>query len=76
MIEKPNPLLPFPYEPEEEEPVITQTIQDMNPDEKVVTTLSFNDIDSVLDETNQIKEIEAPIHREIRRTQHLSCDGK
>jgi hypothetical protein len=57
-------------EPVEEEPVMTQTIQDMNPDEKVVTTLSFNDIDSVLDEVNQINEIDAP--KSIEKLEELS----
>ena len=57
-------------EPVEEEPVMTQTIQDVNPDEKVVTTLSFNDIDSVLDEVNQINEIDAP--KSIEKLEELS----
>ena len=71
MIEKAESAASVPLpEPEEEEPVLTQTIQDMNPDEKVVTTLSFNDIDSVLDETNQIKEIEAP--KSIEKLEELS----
>jgi hypothetical protein len=57
-------------EPEEEAPVMTQTIQDINPDEKVVTTLSFNDIDSVLDEVNQVNEVDAP--KSIEKLEELS----
>jgi len=46
---------------EEEPPSMIQTVQDIDPDEKVTsTTLSFNDIDSVLDETNNIKKVDAP----------------
>lgn len=61
--------VPLP-EPEEEAPITTQTIQDINPDENVVTTLSFNDIDSVLDETNNVKEIDAP--KSIEKLEELS----
>ena len=57
-------------EPEEEAPVMTQTIQDINPDEKMVTTLSFNDIDSVLDEVNQVNEVDAP--KSIEKLEELS----
>jgi hypothetical protein len=57
-------------EPEEEAPVMTQTIQDINPDEKVVTTLSFNDIDSVLDEVNHVNEVDAP--KSIEKLEELS----
>ena len=57
-------------EPEEEAPVMTQTIQDMHPDENVVTTLSFNDIDSVLDEVNQVNEVDAP--KSIEKLEELS----
>ncbi len=61
--------IPLP-EPEEETPITTQTIQDINPDENVVTTLSFNDIDSILDETNNVKEIDAP--KSIEKLEELS----
>ena len=57
-------------EPQEEPPVMTQTIQDVNPDENVVTTLSFNDIDSVLDETNHVQDIDAP--KSIEKLEELS----
>ena len=71
MIEKAEEASQVPLpEPEEEEPIITQTIQDINPDEKVVTTLSFNDIDSVLDASDEIKEIDAP--KSIEKLEELS----
>ena len=71
MIEKAEAAASIPLpEPEEEPPVTTQTIQDVHPDEKVVTTLSFNDIDSVLDESNHVKEIEAP--KSIEKLEELS----
>lgn len=45
----------------EEPPKTVSTIEDANQDEKVTsTTLSFNDIDSVLDSMNSIKKVEAP----------------
>lgn len=69
MIEKAETPTAVP-EPEEEPPITTQTIQDIRPDENVVTTLSFNDIDSVLDETNQVNEIEAP--KSIEKLEELS----
>ena len=40
-------------------------------DEKVVTTLSFNDRDTVLDETDQINQIEAP--KSIERLEEISA---
>ena len=67
MVEKAEAPIP---EPEEEPPVMTQTIQDVNPDENVVTTLSFNDIDSVLDETNHVQDIDAP--KSIEKLEELS----
>lgn len=67
MVESEREPLP---EPEEEAPVMTQTIQDINPDEKVVTTLSFNDIDSVLDEVNHVNEVDAP--KSIEKLEELS----
>ncbi len=69
MIEKAETPTAVP-EPEEEPPITTQTIQDIRPDENVVTTLSFNDIDSILDETNQVNEIEAP--KSIEKLEELS----
>lgn len=69
MVEKAETSTPVP-EPEEEPPITTQTIQDIRPDENVVTTLSFNDIDSVLDETNVVKEIDAP--KSIEKLEELS----
>ena len=69
MIEKAEPYAAIP-EPEEEPPITTQTIQDVHPDEHVVTTLSFNDIDSVLDGTNHVNEIDAP--KSIEKLEELS----
>lgn len=40
-------------------------------DEKVVTTLSFNDRDTILDETDQINQIEAP--KTIERLEEISA---
>ena len=39
-------------------------------DEKVVTTLTFNDKDTVLDETDQVNQIEAP--KTIERLEEIS----
>ena len=69
MIEKAETASAVP-EPEEEPPITTQTIQDIRPDENVTTTLSFNDIDSVLDETNHVNEIDAP--KSIEKLEELS----
>lgn len=69
MIEKAETTSAVP-EPEEEPPITTQTIQDIRPDENVTTTLSFNDIDSVLDETNHVNEIDAP--KSIEKLEELS----
>ena len=69
MIEKADTAVAVP-EPEEEPPITTQTIQDIRPDDNVVTTLSFNDIDSILDETNVVKEIDAP--KSIEKLEELS----
>jgi hypothetical protein len=54
---------------EEEEPVLVPTIKNID-DEKVTTTLSFNNIDSVLDELDTIKKIEAP--KTIEHLEELS----
>lgn len=54
---------------EEEEPVVVPTIKNID-DEKVTTTLSFNNIDSVLDELDTVKKIEAP--KSIEHLEELS----
>ena len=69
MVEKAETTVAVP-EPEEEPPITTQTIQDIRPDDNVTTTLSFNDIDSILDETNIVKEIDAP--KSIEKLEELS----
>ena len=45
------------------------TIENVD-NEEVVTKLSFNDMDSVLDDENQVKEIEAP--KSIERLEDIS----
>jgi len=50
-------------------PEIVPSIQNMD-DEKVVTRLSFNDIDSVLDGANSVKAVEAP--KTIERLEEIS----
>jgi len=50
-------------------PDIVPSISDIN-DDKVVTSLSFNDIDSVIDENNEINSINAP--KTIERLEEIS----
>jgi hypothetical protein len=45
--------------PKEEVPEIVPSIKNMNNDE-IVTRLTFNDVDSVLDEENKVKNVVAP----------------
>jgi hypothetical protein len=52
-----------------EEPPVELGIRDLD-DEKVVTTLTFNDMDSVLDTDNNVSNIEAP--KSIERLEELS----
>jgi len=54
---------------EEELPAIVPTIQDID-NENVVTKLSFNDLDHVLDETDNVSNIEAP--KNIERLEEIS----
>ena len=54
---------------EETIPDVVPTIQNID-DTNVLTKLSFNDIDSVLDETNNVDEIEAP--KSIERLEDIS----
>lgn len=56
-------------EPERNEPHIEMGIRDLD-DEKVVTKLSFNDMDTVLDTDNNISNIEAP--KNIERLEEIS----
>lgn len=56
-------------EPTKEEIAQVPTIKNLD-DEKVVTRLSFNDMDSVLDENNREKEISAP--KTIERLEEIS----
>lgn len=52
-----------------EEPPVELGIRDLD-DEKVVTTLTFNDMDSVLDTDNNVSNVEAP--KSIERLEELS----
>jgi len=54
---------------EEEIPDIVPTIKNID-DNEVVTQLSFNDVDSVLDSTNKVDEIDAP--KTIERLEDIS----
>lgn len=57
----------------EEPPKTVSTIQDADPEEKVTTTtLSFNDIDSVLDSMNSIKKVDAP--KDIEHLEEISTN--
>ena len=57
----------------EELPRTVSTIEDADPEEKVTTTtLSFNDIDSVLDSMNSIKKIDAP--KDIEHLEEISTN--
>ena len=56
-------------EPERNEPHIEMGIRDLD-DEKVVTKLSFNDMDTVFDTDNNISNIEAP--KNIERLEEIS----
>ena len=53
----------------QEEPKPELGIKNIDED-KVITTLTFNDVDSVLDETDKVNEIEAP--KTIERLEELS----
>ena len=55
---------------EEKEPIIVPTIKNVD-DERVTTTLSFNNIDSVLDELDTVKKIEAP--KSIEHLEEISA---
>lgn len=50
-------------------PEIVPSISDIN-DDKVVTSLSFNDIDSIIDENNEVNNINAP--KTIERLEEIS----
>ncbi len=54
---------------EESLPDIVPSISNID-DEKVVTSLTFNDIDSVIDENNEVNSIEAP--KTIERLEEIS----
>ena len=54
---------------EESLPDIVPSISNID-DEKVVTSLTFNDIDSVIDENNEVNNIEAP--KTIERLEEIS----
>lgn len=56
-------------EEKKEEPPVELGIRDLD-DEKVVTKLSFNDMDSVLDTDNNVSNIEAP--KTIERLEEIS----
>jgi len=64
------PSEPTPYE-EEKVPEIVPAIQNVD-NEDVVTKLSFNDMDAVLDEEDNLKTIEAP--KSIARLEEISTE--
>lgn len=53
-------------------PSVVPAIKDMD-DEQVITRLTFNDIDSILDDTNKIEKIEAP--KTIERLEEISSSN-
>lgn len=54
---------------EEDIPAVVPTIQNID-NESVITKLSFNDLDTVLDETDSIRKIDAP--KNIERLEEIS----
>jgi hypothetical protein len=62
---------PSPIRSEEEIPAVVPTVQNID-DKPVITRLSFNDIDSVLDNDNQVKHVEAP--KTIERLEEISTE--
>jgi len=58
-----------PIRAEEDIPSIVPSIKNIN-EENVVTTLSFNDMDSVLENDNSIRSVEAP--KTIERLEEIS----
>lgn len=54
---------------EEDIPAVVPTIQNID-NEAVITKLSFNDLDTVLDETDSIKNVDAP--KSIERLEEIS----
>lgn len=56
---------------EDEIPSVVPSVQNIN-NEDVVTRLTFNDIDSMLDETNNVQKIEAP--KSIERLEEISTN--
>lgn len=64
-----NPVIPPEKKEEKEEPAIVPSIQNID-EEKVVTRLSFNDVDSVLDDSNKVTKVEAP--KTIERLEEIS----
>ena len=57
--------------PEDEIPSVVPSVQNID-NEDVVTRLTFNDIDSMLDETNNVQKIEAP--KSIERLEEISTN--
>jgi hypothetical protein len=64
-----NPVIPPEKKEEKEEPAIVPSIQNID-EEKVVTRLTFNDVDSVLDDSNKVIKVEAP--KTIERLEEIS----
>jgi len=62
---------PSPIRSEEEIPAVVPTVQNID-DKPVITRLSFNDIDSVLDNDNLVKHVEAP--KTIERLEEISTE--
>lgn len=62
----------------QEVPQVNESVEEEKPElgiknvdeNKVITTLSFNDVDTVLDETDKVKEIEAP--KTLERLEEIS----
>ena len=60
-----------PITPEENIPSMVPVIKDID-NENVITRLSFNDMDSILDESNSVKSVEAP--KSIERLEEISTN--
>jgi hypothetical protein len=72
--EAPEPVVPdsgsaLPAKVEEERPAVVPAIQNMD-EEPVVTRLTFNDMDSILEEDNRVKDVEAP--KTLERLEEIS----
>jgi hypothetical protein len=66
-----EPVLEIPPNKEEEIPEIVPSIKNID-NEPVITRLTFNDTDSVLDENNSLKEVSAP--KTIEQLEKISME--